>query len=107
MVVPSPQIARAPVRPGAFDDAYLLIDLSGKFVVLAQVMDVKLRTLPTQVAGVLVGRIVEGEFADGLAPSEQQIALEFSVSRADAREALNILQSLDMVDISQGRRVTL
>ncbi len=76
-------------------------------MILTHVMDVKLRTLPTQVAGVLVGRIVEGEFADGLAPSEQQIMLEFSVSRAVAREALKILQALDMVEISQGRRVSL
>ena len=96
-----------PSQARCVENAYLLIDLSGQFVILAEVMDVKLRTLPTQVAGVLVGRIVEGEFADGLAPSEQQIALEFSVSRAVAREALKILQSLDMVDISQGRRVTL
>jgi GntR family transcriptional regulator, galactonate operon transcriptional repressor len=70
-------------------------------------MDVKLRTLPTQIAGVLVGRIVGGEFSDGLAPSEQQITLEFGVSRAVAREALKILRALDMVDISQGRRVSL
>ncbi len=70
-------------------------------------MDVKLRTLPTQVAGVLARRIATGELADGLAPSEQQISLEFAVSRAVAREALKILHALDMVDIAQGRRVTL
>lgn len=70
-------------------------------------MEVKLRTLPTQVAGVLVGRIAQREFADGLAPSEQQIAVEFGVSRAVAREALKILASLDIVDIAQGRRVTI
>ena len=70
-------------------------------------MDVKLRTLPTQVAGVLARRIAGGEFTDGLAPSEQQISTEFGVSRAVAREALKILRALDMVDIAQGRRVTL
>lgn len=70
-------------------------------------MDVKLRTLPTQVAGVLVGRIVGGELTNGLALSEQRIALEFGVSRAVAREALKILSALDMVDIAQGRRVSL
>lgn len=70
-------------------------------------MDVKLRTLPTQVAGVLARRVASGEFTDGRAPSEQQISTEFGVSRAVAREALKILRSLDMVDIAQGRRVTL
>ena len=70
-------------------------------------MDVKLRTLPTQVAGVLARRVAGGEFTDGLAPSEQQISTEFGVSRAVAREALKILRALDMVDIAQGRRVTL
>jgi DNA-binding FadR family transcriptional regulator len=68
---------------------------------------VKLRTLPTQVAGVLVRRIATDAFIDGLAPSELHISLEFGVSRAVAREALKILGSLDMVEIAQGRRVTL
>lgn len=76
-------------------------------MILVHVMDVKLRTLPTQIAGVLVGRIIGGEFTNGFAPSEQQIALEFGVSRAVAREALKILGALDMVDIAQGRRVSL
>ena len=70
------------------------------------VTKVKLRTLPTQVAGVLAGRIAGNEFPNGLAPSEQQISVEFTVSRAVAREALKILRSLDMVEIAQGRRVT-
>lgn len=70
-------------------------------------MKVQLRTLPTQVAGVLASRIATGEIADGQAPSELQISLEFKVSRAVAREALKILGSLDMVEIAQGRRVAL
>ena len=70
-------------------------------------MKVQLRTLPTQVAAVLVRRIADGEFHDGRAPSELQISVEFGVSRAVAREALKILSSLDMVEIAQGRRVTL
>ena len=68
---------------------------------------VHLRTLPTQVAAVLVRRIAKGEFPDGRAPSELQILVEFGVSRAVAREALKILSSLDMVEIAQGRRVML
>lgn len=68
---------------------------------------VQLRTLPTQVAGVLLRRIATGAFPDGLAPSELQISLEFGVSRAVAREALKMLSALDMVEIAQGRRVTL
>ena len=67
--------------------------------------EVQLRTLPMQVAGVVARRIASGEFADGLLPSEQQISGEFVVSRAVAREALKVLASLDMVEISQGRRV--
>lgn len=75
-------------------------------MLLAAPMEVKLRTLPRQVAGVLARRIATDELPDGLVPSEQQISLEFGVSRAVAREALKILASLDMVDIAQGRRVT-
>jgi len=76
-------------------------------MILAWAMDVKLRTLPTQVAAVLARRIATDELPDGLAPSEQEISLEFGVSRAVAREALKILHALDMVDIAQGRRVAL
>lgn len=67
--------------------------------------EVHLRTLPMQVAAVVARRIASGEFADGLLPSEQQISAEFAVSRAVAREALKVLAALDMVEISQGRRV--
>jgi DNA-binding FadR family transcriptional regulator len=70
-------------------------------------MKVRLLTLPTQVASVLVRRIATDELPDGRVPSEQQISIEFEVSRAVAREALKILSSLDMVDIAQGRRVSL
>ena len=70
-------------------------------------MEVKLQTLPKQVAGVLARRIAAGEISDGLGPSEQQILQEFGVSRAVAREALKILAALDMVEIAQGRRVVL
>lgn len=70
-------------------------------------MEVKLHTLPKQLAGVLVRRIATGELADGFVPSEQQISLEFGVSRAVAREALKILAALDMVEIAQGRRIAL
>jgi len=70
-------------------------------------MDVKLRTLPTQVAGVLVRRFASDNSGMTQVPSEQEISVEFGVSRAVAREALKILGALDMVDIAQGRRVTL
>ena len=70
-------------------------------------MEVKLRTLPNQVAGVLARRIASRELPEGLVPSEQEISTEFGVSRAVAREALKILAALDMVDIAQGRRVAL
>lgn len=68
-------------------------------------IEVQLRTLPMQVGGVLARRVASGDFVDGLLPSEQQISAEFVVSRAVAREALKVLASLDMVGISQGRRV--
>jgi GntR family transcriptional regulator, galactonate operon transcriptional repressor len=70
-------------------------------------MDVKLRTLPTQVAGVLARRFASDNSGTTQVPSEQEISVEFGVSRAVAREALKILSALDMVDIAQGRRVTL
>lgn len=68
--------------------------------------DVKVRTLPGQVAAHLVRRIMQNPRPDGLAPSEIEICTEFGVSRAVARESLKILASLDMVQIAQGRRVT-
>ena len=68
-------------------------------------MEVKLLTLPRQVASVLVRRIATDDLADGL--SEQHVMLEFGVSRSVAREALRILATLDMIEIAQGRRVAL
>jgi DNA-binding FadR family transcriptional regulator len=68
---------------------------------------VKVRTLPGQVASHLVPRIVDGEFPDRQAPSESEICQEFGVSRSVARESLKILASLDIVQIAQGRRVTI
>jgi DNA-binding FadR family transcriptional regulator len=67
---------------------------------------VKVRTLPVQVAARLTRRIVNGEIEEGRAPSELDISREFGVSRVVARETLKILASLDIVDIAQGRRVT-
>jgi DNA-binding FadR family transcriptional regulator len=67
---------------------------------------VKVRTLPVQVAAHLTRRIVNGEIEEGRAPSELDISREFGVSRVVARETLKILASLDIVDIAQGRRVT-
>jgi DNA-binding FadR family transcriptional regulator len=70
-------------------------------------MEVKLHTLPKQVAAVLARRIATGDLSEGSVPSEQQISREFGVSRAVTREAVKILASLDMVDIAQGRRFAL
>jgi DNA-binding FadR family transcriptional regulator len=67
---------------------------------------VKVRTLPVQVAARLTRRIVNGEIEESRAPSELDISREFGVSRVVARETLKILASLDIVDIAQGRRVT-
>jgi DNA-binding FadR family transcriptional regulator len=67
---------------------------------------VKVRTLPVQVASRLTRRIVDGEIEESRAPSELDISREFGVSRVVARETLKILASLDIVDIAQGRRVT-
>ncbi len=68
---------------------------------------VKVRTLPGQVASHLVPRIAAGEFPGRQAPSESEICQEFGVSRSVARESLKILASLDIVQIAQGRRVTI
>jgi DNA-binding FadR family transcriptional regulator len=68
---------------------------------------VKVRTLPVQVAAQLVHRIADGGLTDGRAPSELEISQEFGVSRVVARETLKILASLDIVEIAQGRRVTI
>jgi DNA-binding FadR family transcriptional regulator len=66
---------------------------------------VKVETLPTQVAAHLARRIAAAQFRGDRAPSELEIAEEFEVSRAVAREALKLLASLDMVEIAQGRRI--
>ncbi|WP_318012678.1 FCD domain-containing protein [Mesorhizobium sp. BR1-1-14] len=76
-------------------------------MLMMDAMEVKLQTLPKQVAGVLARRIASSGVAGGQGPSEQQILQEFGVSRAVAREALKILASLDMIEIAQGRRVVL
>lgn len=68
--------------------------------------EVKVRTLPTQVAAVLVRAIAGGDLVGGQGPSELEIIRQFGVSRSVAREALKILASLDMVEIAQGRRIT-
>lgn len=65
---------------------------------------VKVQTLPAQVASRLVDGIVSGRFGEH-APSETEICDEFQVSRAVARDALKLLASLDVVEISQGKRV--
>ena len=67
--------------------------------------EVKVRTLPVQVAAQLTRRIAEGEFDDGRVPSELEICQEFGVSRVVARETIKILASLDVVAVAQGRRV--
>jgi DNA-binding FadR family transcriptional regulator len=59
-----------------------------------------------QVAAHLTRRFVNGENEEGRAPSELDSSREFGVSRVVARETLKILASLDIVDIAQGRRVT-
>jgi DNA-binding FadR family transcriptional regulator len=59
-----------------------------------------------QVAARLIQRIVDGGIEPERAPSEFDIAQEFGVSRVVARETLKILASLDVVDVAQGRRVT-
>lgn len=69
--------------------------------------DVKVRTLPMQVAAHLVRRIASAELTDDRVPSELDISTEFGVSRVVARETLKILSALDIVHIAQGRRVTL
>jgi len=69
--------------------------------------DVKVRTLPMQVASHLVGQIAANKLTDGHVPSELDITQQFGVSRVVARETLKILSSLDIVHIAQGRRVVL
>jgi GntR family galactonate operon transcriptional repressor len=73
------------------------------------VTEVQIRKLPRQVAAVLGRRIVSSAAAGLDVPllTEHEICGEFSVSRSVAREALGILATLDMITISQGKRVTL
>lgn len=71
--------------------------------------EVQIRKLPRQVAAIL-GRRIASSAAAGLdipLPTEHEICGEFNVSRSVAREALGILAALDMITISQGKRVTL
>lgn len=65
---------------------------------------VKVHTLPVQVAGHLVRRIVDGEFRDAHVPSELEISREYGLSRSVARETFKLLAALDIIDVAQGRR---
>ncbi len=50
-------------------------------------------------------RIVRGELAEGdLLPSEQQLLLEFGVSRPTMREAIRVLESESLVTVKRGSR---
>lgn len=71
--------------------------------------EVRVRKLPRQVAAVLGRRIVSAAAGgpDVPLPTEHEICADFRVSRSVAREALSILAGLNMVTISQGKRVTL
>lgn len=71
--------------------------------------EVHIQKLPRQVAIVLGRRIASavGGGRDVPLPTEHEICAEFNVSRSVAREAHSILAGLDMVRISQGKRITL
>jgi DNA-binding FadR family transcriptional regulator len=80
--------------------------LSYKYVAWPDHERVRLRKLPEQVARTLGRRLVY-RAAEAPLPSEQDICIEFAVSRTVAREALSILESLDLIHISQGRRIVM
>ncbi|MCX2728521.1 FadR/GntR family transcriptional regulator [Thermomicrobium sp. 4228-Ro] len=64
--------------------------------------------LPTQVAIQLGRQILTVAHDPGATlPSEQEICAQYDVSRTVAREAMQLLGSLDIVRISSGRRMTL
>jgi DNA-binding FadR family transcriptional regulator len=68
---------------------------------------VRVRTLPTQVAARLTRRFASPGYTEERAPSELDVMQEFGVSRVVAREAFKILAALDIVQVSQGRRVVI
>lgn len=58
--------------------------------------------LSEQVYRRLLDAILGGEFADGLLPSERDLAATFEVNRHAIREALKRLQQARLVEVSQG-----
>lgn len=55
-----------------------------------------------QVADVLRRQVLQGAFADGLLPSEENLAAEFTTSRNAVRDALSFLVAEDLVTRVQG-----
>jgi DNA-binding FadR family transcriptional regulator len=69
---------------------------------------VRVQKLGEQVVRLLGARIVSGEYSENQPlPSEHEISQEFGVSRTVAREVTRMLESLDLISVSQGRRVTM
>ncbi|EHB50291.1 regulatory protein GntR HTH [Mycolicibacterium rhodesiae JS60] len=59
----------------------------------------------TVIADQIRRRIVRGELTEGdLLPSEQQLLVEFGVSRPTMREAIRILESESLVNVKRGSR---
>ena len=69
---------------------------------------VRAQKLGEQVVRILGAYIVGGKYSKNQPlPSEQEISQEFGVSRTVAREVTRTLESLGVISVSQGRRVTL
>lgn len=70
--------------------------------------EVMVQKLPLQVALHLGRQLIAAAGQPGLVlPSEQEICEEYGVSRTVAREAVRILEGLDLVRVSSGRRMEL
>lgn len=67
-------------------------------------MKIRAQKLGEQVLRILGRRIVQSD-GEARLPSEQEICAEFSVSRTVAREVISTLESLNVVRVSQGRRM--
>jgi len=66
--------------------------------------DVRFRRLAEQVADDLRRRILAGELADGsVLPTEDQLLIEFPISKPSLREAIRILEAEGLLSVRRGK----
>ncbi|MDN5843373.1 MAG: GntR family transcriptional regulator [Alcaligenaceae bacterium] len=79
------------------------IDVGGTFSNPFRMAHSGVKTLPEQLAEILVEMIINGTFAQGQRLYETSLATQFSVSRGPVREALRLLEGEGLVTMASRR----